>query len=360
VLTPMERRSVEQEFQVVLAGLSNPRGLVTVIFGTEATDILLDLPPSVNDWNEFANRIVGKCVASRWSCDPSLMQMLLAYLVGTKGYGGLQPILNRVIARQDPNPSPYASHWLMGVNPFIDRIDLRAHAQILMDGIARPILRIVAPEGAFGKTYTQTFFTHLEEKLVDAHIVTERLSPGTGPSYRPTDLASALIAQMGVTEKPPELQTTLYAKTLCMWVLSNMMAKSGTWFIVLDGFGQRPLNPDVAQMIDILASMLSGARYRLKIRLVLIDYPDSLSEVPRADILEEVLCRPDQIRQEDLAPCIKEWDDMRRIEHGKGMELAEQAQLAAGIVQKAPANGKPRLESLYGQLQDLMKFPAPA
>jgi len=48
-------------------------------------------------------------------------------------------------------------------------------------------------------------FEHVEEMSPgDTHIVYEQVSPGTGPSYQPIDLADAVGAQLGVTEDIPD------------------------------------------------------------------------------------------------------------------------------------------------------------
>src|SRR6478752_7084550 len=85
MLTRNERQDVEDAFAIIVAGHANPRSLVTIVFKTEANDVLLQLPVAVSDSKEFASLVVGHTLISRWSSNPPLLDLLLEYLIDTKG-----------------------------------------------------------------------------------------------------------------------------------------------------------------------------------------------------------------------------------------------------------------------------------
>ena len=152
MLTRDEREQVESAFATALASQMNPNSLVTVVFKAEANAILLDLPPGVGAPG-IASFVVEACLVSRWTQNPALLDLLLDYLVKSRGMGELQAVLLRVRQRIDPNPSVYDSTWVIGQRPFFDRGDLRSRAQLLVEQNDRPILRVLAedPE-SFGRS----------------------------------------------------------------------------------------------------------------------------------------------------------------------------------------------------------------
>ena len=101
MLSKGERDQIEQEFASALAAQANPRTLVTVIFNVEANSILLNLPYGARP-TEMASFVIDACLRSRWTLSPSLLEMLLEYLVNVRGEGALDAVLSRVRQRIDP------------------------------------------------------------------------------------------------------------------------------------------------------------------------------------------------------------------------------------------------------------------
>src|SRR5439155_15500972 len=141
------------------------------------------------------------------------------------------------------------------------------------------------------------------------------------------------------------------------WILRQIMAQEGQWIIVLDGFGQAGLNPEVRLTIEALASMIPKGQFRKRVRMVLLDYPHTLPSVTASDFLEEVLPPAATVRREDLEPCIRDWDAKRRTEGRSGLPAAELLDLAQGMIERAPLDGKARLESLNQDLVKLLELP---
>ncbi len=95
MLSNSERDQIEQEFASALAARANPKSLVTFIFKAEANSILLDLPAGAPAM-EIASFVIDACLQSRWTLNPSLLEMLLEYLVDVRGVGALDHVLSRV------------------------------------------------------------------------------------------------------------------------------------------------------------------------------------------------------------------------------------------------------------------------
>ena len=86
------------------------------------------------------------------------------------------------------------------------------------------------------------------------------------------------------------------------------MGQPGRQLIVLDGYGQEALNPEVRSTIEFLASKVISGMYRKKIRLVLLDYPHPLPGVGPLDLSAEQLHRRATWDTADLLPCLGEWN----------------------------------------------------
>lgn len=358
MLTRPEREQVEQALAEALSYQANPRSLIQVIFLDEASAILLDIPPGITA-SDIASFTLTACLLSRWTRNPSLLEMLLNYLVDRKGHGEFKAVLTRVKQGVDPNPSVYDSHWLISSrHPFFDRHDLRRQTRFLVEENARPILRVSADERSFGRTYSRRFLEHLEDCAPElVHVLPAAVSRDAGPSYQVDDLLADLSGQFMKRESFPERVTSSYPKAVAQWLLRQMIANDGLWLVVLDGFGQRPLGDGVAETIEKLAELVTIGQYRRRIRLVLLDYPHELPEVSPADVLEEALLPAAGICRADLEPCLAAWDAERRKHGLTGVAAGRLAELAEEILGKAPPEGKERLRALNYQLVALRNMP---
>lgn len=353
MLIAEERDRIERAFASALASQLAPASVITVVFGNHAPAMMTKFPASAN-YAELAAIVVSECIASRWACDPALLDSLLEYLVTNKGRGELHPVLLRVRQKVDPNPSMYDATWLGG-RPFFDRTDLRHRVKHLIERNERPILLISAGPATFGRSYSRYFLQYLEDtEPKTVHVVVAELSPGTGPSYQVEDLLGVVSAQLGVADPLPLRAGSDYPATAARWMLHKVMGRAGRWLFVLDGFGQNELNPEVRQTIQALAAAVPTGQYRLRARLVLIDYPHPLPNITPADVLEEKLHPPDRIDEAELTPCLVDWDAARVSAGRRRLAHGEIAKLAAGMAMRAPAAGRERLEALNAGLSDLL------
>lgn len=257
MLTCAERREVELAFANALASQPNPQSLIETVFMGDANAILLDLR-SGGSPRDIAAFTLTACLLSRWSLEPSLLEMLLDYLVDQRGRGDFGQMLNRVKQgeSQDPNASAYAATWLLGGSrPLFDRHGLRRQMRLLIDGDGgQRILHVPSDGKGFGRTYSLRFLEHLEEhppKVV--RVLAAGLSPATGPSYGISDLLGELNAQFRTRSPLPERMGSSYPTAAALWLLKQMMINDGLWLVVLDGFGQRPLDGEVIATVEELA-----------------------------------------------------------------------------------------------------------
>jgi hypothetical protein len=353
VLTRDERRQVEEAFATALAGQMNPNSLVQVVFMAKASPILLDLPGGLGA-RELASFVVDACLVSRWTHDPTLLDLLLDYLITSRGVGALQPVLLRVREGVDPNPSVYGSTWVIGRRPFFDRGDLRLRVQAMVEENDRPILLVSAVPESFGRSYSRYFFEHVEDRSPSAfHVLAAGLSAGTGPSYQVADLLETVGGQLGVAEQIPPRADSSYPKAAARWTLRHIMRQPGLWLVLLDGFGQDGLNSEVREMIEEFAALIPTGQYRRRVRLVLLDYPHPLPGITPADVLEEILKPAAEVDQADLRDCLLDWDAERRRRGMEGLADGELGRLVAGMLERAPAAGKERLEMLNTALSKL-------
>jgi hypothetical protein len=362
VLTCAERLEVQRAFAEALASQPNPQSLIETVFMSDAKTILLDLR-SGGSPRDIAAFTLTACLVSRWVREPSLLEMLLEYLVEQRGRGDFGPMLNRVRQGegQDPNASVYAATWLLGGSrPLFDRHGLRRQMRLLIEGDGgQRILHVPSDGQGFGRTYSLRFLEHLEEhppRVV--HVLEAGLSPATGPSYRVNDLLGELNAQFRTQNPLPERMGSSYPTAAALWLLKQMLINDGLWLVVLDGFGQRPLDDEVIATVEELARRVPTAQYRNWVRLVLLDYPHPLPHVSPVDITEEILPSAASISQADLMPCLEAWNAKRRHHGLVGVAAGELYKLADDMLGKAPPEGKDRLEALNGELVKLLEMPS--
>ena len=357
MLTLQERTSVEAALARVLSVKGNQQALLQTVFKAEAGPILLRLPPLGTPLDN-ASQVVSECLVSRWSRDPALLDLLLDYLVNTGGIGDLMVVLLRVREKVDPNPSIYDCNWVIGDRPFFDRRTLRARVRRVLEDNGRPILRVTTGPDTFGKSYTRYFLEHLESDPGTAvHVVPVELSRGTGPSYTVEDLLDEISSQLAHTEPLPLRTTSSYSAPAARWILKQLgRCLSGRTFLVLDGFGEQDLHPEVRQTIERLAALVPSGQHRSRIRLVLVDYPHELPGTSPADFVDEPLRPASTVDSGDLLPCLTDWNH-KRVEQGlEQLTDSELLEIANEMLATVPGTGKQRLQALNAKLfalQDL-------
>jgi hypothetical protein len=353
VLLPAERDEVLADVTAIFSAHEYPRRLVDTIFNLAAPPILDELPLNLTTGAEYASWIVRYCLASRWQQTPALLDLLLAYLIGPKLIVRLQPVLDRVRTKTDPNPPPYLANWVGEAKPFFGRPDLRKRVQALLEKDDRPIFRIASPPDTYGRSYSREYFQYLNAKPPsEARMLVAVVSAGNGPSQVIADLAEDLVGQLGVTDPLPTPSSSDAAKEAARWILRHIASKPNVSVIVLDGYGQPDLNEEVRKTIDAVAQMVTVGQWRLKARLVLLDYPDTLP-VSSGDILEEQLPAVVALTTAQLEPCIRELDQRQRADGLQGIAADAIPGLVARMFAEAPTTGKPRLEALNRALTEL-------
>lgn len=350
MLTKDERNQVRGELGRAFSFAGYQRPQLTTIFLADVAEVVV-----VNDSGpaDAAEQVLATCLAKGWRDPPTLLEMLLKYLVDTRGIGYLNQILQRVRMgpSHDPNPPVYNVTWLFEEKPFFDRADLRRQVQALVEGTARPILRVRPCRGGFGHSYSGRFLDHLNAQQL-ARVIPVELSPGTGPTYQLEDLVGAVAAQLGVDEPATVRTGSNPAATASRWIL-NRLNRGGLYILVLIHFGQRGLNPEVDAAIRALAQGVTFGQFRERIRLVLLDYDGPLDGVSPGDILDETLQPAAQVGVFDIEQVVADWNADGRPRHLPPLTGPELGAMATAILQAAPPEGKERLVALHTSLARL-------
>jgi hypothetical protein len=252
--------------------------------------------------------------------------------------------------RQDPNDELYSTYWVLREQPFLNRQSLRPLLKTFIESNDRALMQIGGP-GA-GKTYTGELLDYLADRFKNLHFVPVRLNKKEGPCYKVESLAGDLLSQMGVDV--PESSSSSDAGTLSRLILRSTRRQPGLWIFVLDGFGQADLQPEVKELVRLLASNCINPEYRQKMRLVLVNYSEPLVDIPGAAIVDELVPLP-SVCEQDLIDCLAHLNELRRRE-GRPV-LDGLPTIAAGMLACAPNTGeKERLRYLYDGLRAVFRI----
>ena len=235
-------------------------------------------------------------VSLRWSLDPapSHIREIAKDLAQARGVAGMHELAERVARREDPLSAVYQAQWIHGDVPFFDRESLRTHSKELIDEAQRPLLRVNGDSG-FGLSYTTRFFDFLSQEKGDTlHIAVAPPEVRGGSVVLSRRTRSRLVSYMG-NAKVPARATSSYPAALRRFVLGEAAARTGRWIFLLEGFNQEDLQPEVKELIQLLARSVCDGDHRKRMRLVLIDCPADLPSVLPADILEDNLKAPSEI-----------------------------------------------------------------
>lgn len=349
MLTPDERNLVEIELGDLLAEYSDVKVFIAVAFPNREKPLLRELPLGLNRPGDYSAYILDHCLRSRWESDPSMMELLLARLVG-RGKVNLSPLLDRVRLHVDPNPDVYAARWVLGRQPFFARSDLRKHVQQLIAKNERPVLRVNGPEGS-GRSYTAKFLEYLMDQAGEhLHVIYAEVPEGMGPSYEVEELAGSLAAPMGL-DGIPARSTSSYAGALSRWILSHAMKQPGKWIFVIERAAQPFLKPEVTQFIHLFAKAACTGEYRKKIRLVLVDYVQTIPGILPADTMEEAIPPAEaSASRTEIINCLLAHNAVMQSNGGVAIEEKGLPTIAENILGTAPPTGKQRLQHVYDEL----------
>lgn len=309
MLTRQELVLLQEQLALALAA-GEPKNSIRAYFDIDASELLRDLPIGLGTNDEYAAFVIDYCVRSRWSLNPSLMEKLLSKLIVaglSAGTAELSAALARVRSRQDPNDDFYTSYWVLREQPFLNRQTLRPLLKEFIQSNTRSLLQIAGP-GA-GRTYTGELLDYLASQFGELRLVPVTLSKKDGPSYNVEALAADLLDPMGVGV--PESSSSSDAASLCRLILRTTKQQPGLWMFVLDGFGQPDLQPQVQELVRLLAAKCTNPEYRRKMRLVLVNYTVPLEDVLPAAIVNEDIPLPSVSRQ-DLIDCLRQLNEQRR------------------------------------------------
>lgn len=348
-----ERADIVHTLADHLAAGTTISTLIAVAFPGNSRIEFQTLPTNLTNVLDQAAWVVDTCLASRWRLTPSLLESLLDRLVNIAGRGEFLHILERVRRKEDPNPDPFLSPWLLRDEPFVNRAGLRTAVRSLFEDSSRPILRVNGPEKS-GKTYTMQYLNYVSVTTrQDVHVVPVVLTPGTGPSFELSDLTDEMTITMQ-TKPFSDLETAAARRRwLILWAHRN----PGLWIFVLDGFGatdsqgQLEIKKDVHEFILQLAQHIGNPEIGRKLRLVLLHFPMPLLGNWRAMTLDD---SAGGFTTADLIACLHEFNlKMQAMgQTGKMIKLADIPIVANNILNNANATTAPMV-SVYNELWTL-------
>lgn len=355
MLTSGEAIMVTDHLATHLSGTGNVRLLIQVVFAPEHTTILLALPDNIPGPVDQAGWLIQYCLTSRWPPDPakaSLLELLLVRLVDIGGFGALAPLRDRVRSRVDPNDEIFQARWVIGNQPFFDRGNTRQAIRRLLSGVTHPILRINGDAGS-GKTYTLELVKHLAAQgPPHVRFTSASVDSKNAASYTVEELAQELTLPMMINEQMPGRSTSSFPKSLALWIIRNTLRQQGVWVLALDGFGDENANPEVRQLAEALSALVLGPETVKKVRLILLDYKPQSPDNLKPRVLDDALPDPSMISEQDLHECLVAYNEAKRQmgELSKVIEPGEVSELAAKLLDRAPATPAERLRGLNEEL----------
>lgn len=248
-----------------------------------------------------ALRAIAICEAARWDNDPPWLVLLLkAFAI----HEGIQEIIDNLKVPPPAAPNPFTACVLHGELPFLDRASLRQKVQNLANTLDRCIL-VVNGKGICGKSYTARYLDYLSYST-SGFGVSRVKEDGNGAHLSPTQLAKDIVAGMDrpTTNMPDERQSPSidrWVKELCTWILSEAAQTGGKWWIVLDGFRSSKLKVEgTAELIQHLADRISRGEARKRLRLILLEYPETFPQELRPSVEFETIASTRHIGELDL------------------------------------------------------------
>jgi len=351
----------KQEREELIAALAQhlvqtPIGtLITLGFSLPERKELGEMPLNLTVASQQATWMVDACMTSKWRRDPSLIELLLNRLANQPGMPDFSAVLARIKLKDDPNPNPFTSFWVMANQPFLARPDLRKAAKDLLESVNQPILRVNGPSKS-GKSYTTELFNFImnTDSWPDLHVVPAKLSPGNGPTYSIEDLADELSLTLN-PDPMPQRSTSSFPKALARWLVRNVNRNTGLWIFVLDGFGQLNVQPEVTEMIRQLVEYATNPEFARKMRLLLLDYDQDLVGNWRPWTGDDGPLLTNAVTALDLIACLQAFNQKMQVENpAKLIEPSAISTIADAMLKKSLTEPA-QLPSLNEQLLKIAK-----
>jgi len=276
-------------------------------------------------------------------------------LANQPGMPDFSALLARVKLKDDPNPDPFKSFWVMANQPFVARPDLRKAAKALLESVNQPILRVNGPSKS-GKSYTTELFHFVmnTDSWPNLHVVPAKLSVGNGPTYSVEDLADELSMTLN-PDPMPKRSTSSFPKALARWLVRNVNRNTGLWIFVLDGFGQPNVQPEVTEMIRQLVEYATNPEFARKMRLLLLDYDQDLVGNWRPWTGDDGPLPTNGVTALDLVVCLQAFNNKMQVENpAKLIEPSAISTIADAMLAKSLTEPS-QLPSLNEQLLKIAK-----
>jgi hypothetical protein len=344
-----ERADLIRALAAILGTQSYTAYLQSVFVGTPHADEILGRLRTNELPTYYAGRVVELCLASRWRYTPAVMEYILVDLTqrgknSSWGVTDFNDVLTQVRNRIDRNPDPVNDCWVVADLPFFGRSDLRQHLRKLLDSDDRAILSINGEQRKCGKSYSAELIDYLSAKQLCNYRLARvlPLEEGYRESMYPLDLASAIATAASLKFDPPPESDHRDVDKMASWILRLFSESKDNWWVILDGFGHPEVPLETRKVIQKMAQMVSIGEHRKFLRLVMIDHPEKLANVPLPKIAQEKPKGPLEITEADVANCLRQrYQRLNRLATPEELERD-----AKKFLQSAPAAPEDRLEYL--------------
>jgi len=195
-----------------------------------------------------------------------------------------------------PGNHPCDTLFVFGGKCFIGRANLRRFLKAMTLPTGKKVLVVTSERRKVGKSYSRVLVDFLAQHQQPAAVVAIDLDQD---DYDPGTLAEAIAGRLGVTTSGPlqdRQQAPRWNQALVEWIapLTPVPLATQAFWIVLDGFRQKPLSEALQDFIAQLAQRIQGMSH---LRLILLNYTYRLPLAVEAFVFKD---RVEPIEQGEL------------------------------------------------------------
>lgn len=272
MLTFDEREFVADVLLNAVRYQGSPRAAIAAFMDRRLGDLLEGESPAV-----VVAKAIKLCIDDGHKADPPALVALLGFV------SALDPRIPPLIERLKQPPAAggaapqdrFTDRLLFTNLPFLERAKTRTALRALLRDKPKQPFVVINGLSDLGKSYTAHFIDHVLLEGDDPEACVVEVTPKSGASIGPSELARDLAARMGgdlATEPKKDNNLDRWCEELVSWITAPGIREQKTWWIVLDGFNEKELRDDTKLLITKLATRLLSAKPRRFFRLVLLDF----------------------------------------------------------------------------------------
>lgn len=315
-----------------------------MLFDQDLPGRTLDANAMGNDLTEVIRNLIGKAQKQGW-----LMRLLDAAVKSTNN-PKLEDAARLLKPLRDLEEEDHFNVCFLSANSvMVNRTELRDALKELESAKPRGI-RVLTVNGdpVSGKTYSKELISYLYEVRGNFEPIWIELGEYQNTGITAVDLAGEIIAKMGLGDetlpKDNREQPARWVLAFRSSLVGKMRGHPTNWWIVIDGFNQVAIPPEVDYLIQALARITQDLP---RFRLILLGYPNELPDIARYAIAENI--KP--VEREDLLDFfIRLYDQIAQPFDGN-----KAAEKVAEILRNVDPNDPRRIETLGNETARVAK-----